>query len=570
MDEVNVIENVSHYETLPVSYSTITDAVKDGHQTILDSRGMGRGKTYEAGVLSQQWAESGINVIIVMPNYKLCTENAAKFNNEFVFKGKPQEEMCQLIKSGSNYVPISFCEFCDYKIGCGYQTQFGEINNYKIVFSVREMLPVLLNKVYENQYPIVICDDVSITSLVYNNETMDFDEVNKLKQEFSSLIKDYSDTEILVDLETDLGIAYYSNVQGSPNELYKSLTHDQKNHLNKFIRLLDLYIRSDNYDEETIYGKILFEWQNRYLAKYQLICQSATPTSYDMQTLQELSRTPICRVEAPSYHNDNWIVLALQDTHYTSSTSLKSQKFQNALIKILAAINFIAEYSENKCASFSSAKFYDTVLNIKGNDFQHISHFIHYGTDTSGSNALSDNKYSVISGILFPSEDFVKKKPYNDGNNFMRPESEFLDNARWEVGMANVKQEIGRTMRWDGIVENEERLCVLMSDIPIQDEDGYVKEIGCRVIKLKNLSGLIEEFRKRIQFDLKMSIINYIKQSGESSLEEIARDISIKIKGIYGKEWVKKEIENSGEFVIEERKQNGRGRPAKYIVIKET
>jgi len=535
--------------------------------------------------------DEGIVALRIMYDYDACMEHSKDCEGSFVYRGRPQKGMCAYydkLPFGKKDAPqLILCGFCKndkengYYENCNYRNQDKECINYKVIFSHYTNLRTLRRLLKGKKLRIII-DDNELVPIVYNFKEFSTTRADYLEYFIEDLIQYPIDEKGLRSFRWRVTSVIFNKITSKSEKPVSDVNLDLPlAELRDLLIIIDAYLAGcskaekirnrttkKGIEENRVY---LYEWQDTSLKDQDIIYQTSTPHEHDIKTLQELSQSLITVVEGNAEHNDNWRIIGINKGLYPLITGTGSPIFQMNWHQMMAVANFIARETDVKTVDFSSNKLYTDVLNSTGDLYPNIRHIDHYGKGIKGTNTISKYIYGIVGGILFIPPHFTDRAPYDQGSILKAPNNEHLNTVQWEHAQSNIIQAAGRLFRnGDEGCRNTRKIVFVMSNIDLHEENGYNKETGARVERVEDLD---EQCNLNLQMrsdELKYAIMAYVKRIEGGKLDKISKDISTEIMRAFSHEWVKNVIESSGEYTIETRKQDGKGRPAKYIVINRT
>lgn len=565
----------------------LIEAFYKTYKNIGDFRHLGAGKTTDANQLSVLLANEGKKVLRIMPNYKICEENASKIPGSFIFKGRTQPNMCEFLENYPEILDLIagryLCRYCQ-KRKCNYKKQYDELNKNQIIFSVYQNLPVLLQKCKPN---VVVIDDVSINHVIHHKEDFTFDAIRCAKiyhgysEEALNKLFDYLLTDRYTEaiafirenkklIEDEIKRTEKDIVEEYKNSNNKNKKEDIKRYLKVLAVLYEACKKPENEPLISSYVRgekhfIRICWSDWILRKYKVIWQTSTPTMTEKQTFAELGEYETLVEDAKPNHN--WHVIQLSSAKYAKTTAKKSDRFSTIINLITRVILKITQFIMKETVLFSARELLDnsdTMMGISEDDSDLFIKIGHYERESTSTNSYSHVKSGVVAGILFKAEIAYRQKPF-----IRNPDDKVDENIKNDEMGSIIKQELGRIFRGD---RNVKKFAVVITSIDIGD--GYIPEIGAVIEKYRNFERELEwddeakEWRatgkikwlKRLRDLLREiyaddviaecgnRILNMLEQQEKVKVNDVAKRFERETEGFYSKSWFREQITNN-EFL---------------------
>ena len=211
---LNAILSLQQFKFFPnmpeeISYSDIAE------KNILDTRFTGGGKTTSAQQFISKAVADGQSVIVLMQsyvrlenNYLSCFDADIK-QQSLIFKGRTQKGICNYWKEldetySRGQRPRNDCNICEYTASCVYLKQKAQLDTFVssdrgfCILTTELNLNHILSRC-ENRNPVIIIDDISLSSVVSPEITISqkrlsslySDVKNPILQDFIKQLRDF-------------------------------------------------------------------------------------------------------------------------------------------------------------------------------------------------------------------------------------------------------------------------------------------------------------------------------------------------------------------------------------------
>lgn len=528
---------------------------------ILDRRGTGCYKTTEAIKQLNHEVEIGNVVVYVMSSYQNLKEIEREItsSNTLTYRGRRQPGMCVLyeeIKPLHDFIHPKFaCLSCWEHIGCQFIEQLSSVERmarldegFAILTVPRNLKYVL--KLVGRRHPHVIFDDVSLAQVVLQEEIVKKKTIRSAFPYLEICPTLTSVSEMLLDGDQDPKsiVKHVKSVKIEYTEELDQVRTRIEEDYDLGIDLPDLtYLYHLEYADRVVINDPVDESNVRIyidltkqLRKCQVRYLNATPSQGDLEAMKWLG--PYDVLADPSKHRDNWIVLQLSGVKYTKQSlcdsnplELKIRQISSSVEKQLIFINqpllFMSKRhaNKNRFYGFFSDNYPDLMVE-----------FVDYFSPQSyGTNKYRNCPVSVVVGaaikdptafchpcyddIRKPEEEIEKekaiiKKSADIGKKcpplFVYPVPREISDSDFKN---SIVQMIGRNLR-EGDDADQVKIAIVITDIDLADETGYIPENGARV----------EQFRSIEK--LKGRLLDLVKKGlDQQVLDEIIRQIGVRL-----------------------------------------
>lgn len=580
---------------------------------ILDTRGLGKGKTTQANELTLQLVARHEHVIRVLPRYDAIHEHYKSLGNAaIVAYGRTYNRdgivMCNLCQRAGGFIPTSgLCKHCrENKEECRYQQQTKHLieGNIYIVFVVPQMLPYVLH-LWSDMNPVVIIDDCDINKIVYPSRRLKYDQLARL----ASIAEELGKLFDFINQHDDSGAENWirshktlidTKLSRLKIEIIRGIGQQGSSlkDLNSFADFLSIC----KHDVRLI-GRgesLTISYRDLTLLEFRIIYQNATIRSDQRETVEILSTLRgLHYLDEKCSPNPHWQVIAIDGVKYTKRGCQYSSTFKKFMDKTLKTLCYCKLHSGLDFAEFSLKEIYNSCLTDSDHIKSSICHFGHYSNGISSINLLADINIGLIFGTIAPPASFYDCYPYIDripsdidnqiangdcsnsdeGNQKQRSNYDYLystlEDAR-EITDALKEQEMGRLFRYDGKNEFTDKVVFIVGTAPkyevvVDEKTGkeikYLPNSGAIVTEVKR-SEFLEVFEGWLRPHLEKAILEHAKRELPISIRLFGVRVERDLGYLISYKTIERILEKSGEFKIMMTTREGNNKPVRMLQCK--
>jgi len=577
---------------------------------IIDERGLGKGKTYQANDLTLQLVARHEYIIRVLPRYDAIHEHHKSVRNAaIVAYGRTYNRdgvvMCNLCQRAGNEIAVGgLCRHCrENKEECRYKQQTRQLieGNTFAVFVVPQMLPYIL-RLWRDRNPVIIIDDCDINKIIYPSNRIKYHELERL----APISGEVSELFALIIQHNDIEAENWIRSHGDQISVRLSRTRKEiiRGIGERAFNLKDINALADFLSicqqNVRLIGRgdgFTVSYRDLTLFEYRVIYQNATIRSDQRQTLEQLSLwRGFHYLDEKCSPNPHWQVIAIEGVKYTKRGCQDSSTFKEFMDKTLKTLCYCKLYSGLDFAEFSLKEIYNSCLTDSQKIKSKICHFGHYSNGISSINSLAYINIGIIFGTIAPPASFYDCYPYIDripsdidnqidssdcvssdeGNQKERSNYEYQystpEDAR-EITDALKEQEMGRLFRYDGKNEFTDKVVFIVGTAPRYEvtidsttdkETKYLPNSGAIVTEVRR-SEFLKVFEELLRPNLEKAIVEHAKGEVPVKIGAIGYRIEKELGGLIGHKTIERILEKSEEFEIVMTKTEGNNKPVRML-----